>query len=241
MSRDLCSGSSLVIGRFQPLHRGHMGVLLKCAEESEHLIVGIGSAQYSHHPENPFTAGERYLMINRALRAEGVSDYSIVPVEDLNRYSVWVSHVVSMVPPFGAVYSNNPMTRRLFQEAGYEVRDSPIYDRSLYSGTEIRRRMVAGEDWRHLVPDPVARVIDDIDGESRLKAICGGMGDAPLRCRSPCRGTPVSRCDHVLCRIMHRRPHSGIDDGHPGVVPLLHRRRCDLQQRFQGIAPRSVP
>ncbi len=212
MSRDLCSGSSLVIGRFQPLHRGHMGVLLKCAEESEHLIVGIGSAQYSHHPDNPFTAGERYLMINRALRAEGVSNYSIVPVEDLNRYSVWVSHVVSMVPPFGAVYSNNPMTRRLFEEAGYEVRDSPIYDRSLYSGTEVRRRMVAGEDWRQLVPEAVAEVIADIDGEGRLKAISGGMSDAPLRCRPSRRDPPGQGGDRLLRRILHGGPHIGIPD-----------------------------
>ena len=106
-----------------------------------------GSAQYSHQKNNPFTAGERYLMIDRALRSEGITDFSIVPVEDLNRYSVWVSHVESMCPPFSRVYTNNPMTRRLFEEAGYEVLHSHIYNRDYYSGTEIRRRMVAGEDW----------------------------------------------------------------------------------------------
>ena len=84
---------SLVIGRFQPLHLGHMEVILKCAEESEHLTIGIGSAQYSHQPENPFTAGERYMMIEESLKEAGIENYSIVPVEDLNRYSIWVSHV----------------------------------------------------------------------------------------------------------------------------------------------------
>ena len=93
MGRFDYSEHSLVIGRFQPLHNGHMEVLLKCAEESEHLIIGIGSAQISHDPENPFTAGERYLMIGDALKDAGVPDFSIVPVEDLNRYSVWVAHV----------------------------------------------------------------------------------------------------------------------------------------------------
>lgn len=171
---------SLVIGRFQPLHLGHMEVLAHCASESEHLIVGIGSAQYSHQKENPFTAGERYTMIHQALRAADITDFSIVPIEDLNRYSVWVSHVESMCPPFSRVYTNNPMTRRLFEEAGYEVRNSHIYNREVYSGTEIRRRMLDDEDWRSLVPDAVARVIDSIDGASRVKAAFKGDANAPL-------------------------------------------------------------
>lgn len=178
---------SLVVGRFQPLHRGHMEVIRKCAEESEHLTIGIGSAQYSHTPENPFTAGERYMMINKSMREYGISNYSIVPIEDLNRYPVWVAHVVSLVPPFRRVYTNNPLTKRLFEESGFEVRASPLYNRELFSGTEIRRRIVEGEEWRSLVPDSVAAVIDDIDGETRLKQISRGSYDAPLRGRSPCR------------------------------------------------------
>ena len=101
-------------------------------------------------------------------------------MEDLNRYSVWVAHVVSLVPPFKRVYTNNPMTRRLFEEAGYEVRRSPMYNRSVYSGTEVRRRIAAGEEWRPLVPEAVAEVIDAIDGVGRIKDITGVSVGAPL-------------------------------------------------------------
>ncbi len=170
---------SLVVGRFQPLHKGHMDVIKKCAEQSEHLTIGIGSAQYSHVPENPFTAGERYMMINRSLRDEGIKNYSIVPIEDLNRYSVWVAHVVSMVPPFRKVYTNNPQTRRLFEEAGFDVHQSPLYNRDVFSGTEIRRRMLNDEEWRSLVPEAVANIIDDIDGVNRIKQI-SGSNDSPF-------------------------------------------------------------
>ena len=172
---------SLVVGRFQPLHKGHMDVIHKCAEESEHLTIGIGSAQYSHTPENPFTAGERYMMINKTLRDEGIENYSIVPIEDIKRYPVWVAHVTSLVPPFRRVYSNNPLTRRLFVESGYEVRESPLYNREVFSGTEIRRRIICDEEWRSLVPEPVAKIIDDIDGVNRIKQISRGGNDAPLR------------------------------------------------------------
>lgn len=166
-------GYSLVIGRFQPLHKGHMDMIEKCAEGSSHLIIGIGSAQYSNTMENPFTAGERYLMISSALRDEGIDNFSIVPVDDLNNYPMWVDHVVSVVPPFQNVYTNNPVTKQLFEDAGYEVRSSPWYNRDTYSGTEIRRRMVNDLEWRSLVPDSVSKVIDDIDGVARMKRIAG--------------------------------------------------------------------
>ena len=168
---------ALVIGRFQPLHRGHLEVIRKVASECDNIIIGIGSAQMSHSCDNPFTAGERYLMISETLKSEGIANFSIVPVEDLNRYSIWVSHVVSMCPPFSIVYSNNSVTRRLFEEAGYEVRDSPLYNRKEYSGTEVRRRMSEGGDWESLVPGPVAKVIRDIDGVSRIRELTGESPD----------------------------------------------------------------
>jgi len=162
---------SLVIGRFQPFHNGHLEVVRKISEISDNLTIGIGSAQYSHTVNNPFTAGERYRMISNSLKDSGITNAYIVPIEDLNRYSVWVSHVVSMSPPFSVIYSNNTLTRRLFKEAGYEIRDSPLYNRSEYSGTEVRKRMLSGDDWRPLVPRAVADIIDDIDGIGRIRGL----------------------------------------------------------------------
>jgi len=167
--------NSLIIGRFQPFHKGHLEVIKTIARESDYVTIGIGSAQYSHTFENPFTAGERHLMISRALRDEGIERYFLVPIVDINRYAVWVAHVVSMVPPFKAVYTNNPLTRRLFQEAGFEVRASPLFNIELYSGTEIRKRMLADQEWRHLVPPAVAKVIDEIKGVERIKDLMKGL------------------------------------------------------------------
>jgi len=161
----------LLIGRFQPFHKGHFEIIKKIASECDFVVIGIGSADLSHTFDNPFTAGERYLMIARALREGGVQNFYLVPIVDINRYAVWVSHVVSIVPPFDAVYSNNPLTRRLFREAGYEVRASPLYNRQIYSGTEIRRRILEDEEWESLVPPAVVRTIHEIDGVSRIKEL----------------------------------------------------------------------
>ena len=158
------------IGRFQPYHLGHHNVLRKIAEEVEEIVIGIGSAQRSHEVENPFTAGERALMISRALEELDIRSY-VIPIEDLQRNSVWVSHARSMCPPFDIVYTNNPLVSRLFQESGIEVRRSPMFRRNVYSGTEIRKRMIKGRKWEHLVPKAVVEVIGEIDGVKRIRKI----------------------------------------------------------------------
>ncbi|MGV8174436.1 MAG: nicotinamide-nucleotide adenylyltransferase, partial [Methanothrix sp.] len=100
---------ALYIGRFQPYHLGHQAVLEKIAGEVEEIVIVIGSAQDSHTPENPFTGGERMEMIYRSLSECHLRDRCYVaPLQDIQRNSIWVSHLQSMVPSFDLVYSNNP-------------------------------------------------------------------------------------------------------------------------------------
>jgi len=58
----------LIVGRFQPFHKGHLHAVKRVLEEVDEIIIVVGSAQYSHRLDNPFTAGERLLMIRRALQ-----------------------------------------------------------------------------------------------------------------------------------------------------------------------------
>jgi len=158
------------IGRFQPYHLGHQEVLEKIARECEEIIVGVGSAQLSHTFSDPFTAGERILMIMRSLTDINTLLY-VIPIEDIRRNAIWVSHVMTMTPPFDVVYTNNPYVVRLFSEAGFDVKSSPLYQRETYSGSEIRRRMHNDEPWKQLVPQVVAEIITQIDGVNRLKEV----------------------------------------------------------------------
>ncbi|WP_254838726.1 nicotinamide-nucleotide adenylyltransferase [Natronomonas marina] len=158
------------IGRFQPFHQGHYAMVERISQEVDELVVGIGSADQSHTVRNPFTAGERIMMITKALVDLDVVTYA-VPIEDLNRNSVWVSHVQSMSPRFDVAFSNNPLVVRLFEEAGIEVRQSPMYHREEFEGAEVRERMAAEGDWESLVPTAVVEVIDEIDGVDRLRQI----------------------------------------------------------------------
>jgi len=161
----------LYVGRFQPFHLGHLGAIKDILKEVDELIIVIGSAQYSHLLDNPFTAGERMVMIRKALEEAGLS-YSrfwIVPVPDMHLHMMWVSAVKGYTPSFDVVYSNEPLTRRLFIEAGYKVKAIRFHKRKIYSSTEIRERMLKDKSWEKLVPKSVAAFIKEIDGVNRLR------------------------------------------------------------------------
>jgi len=76
-----------------------------------------------------------------------------------------------LIPKFDVVYTNGELERSLFALAGYPVHATGLYNRDLYSGTEIRRRMGAGERWRHLVPEGTRKVIDEINGVELIKSL----------------------------------------------------------------------
>jgi nicotinamide-nucleotide adenylyltransferase len=158
------------IGRFQPYHDGHHHMVSAIQEEVDELVLGVGSADDSHTVRNPFTAGERVMMATKAVREFDLPTY-VVPIEDLERNAVWVSHVRSMSPAFDVAYSNNPLVVRLFREAGVEVRQSPMFRREVLEGAEIRERMRAGDDWRATVPDPVVDVVEEVAGVERIRQV----------------------------------------------------------------------
>lgn len=160
-------------GKFQPFHLGHLEVAKAILQEVDEIVLAIGSAQFSYTPENPFTAGERMEIARRSLLDGGVDlrRCSIVPVPDVGTHSIWVSYVKTFCPRFDVVYSNNNLVRTLFIDAGYEVKPSPLFNRGLYSSSEIRRRMREKGDWRSLVSSSAAVYLGEIDAEARLSEI----------------------------------------------------------------------
>ncbi len=161
----------LYVGRFQPFHLGHLDAIKYAIKEVEELVIVIGSAQYSHNATNPFTAGERQVMVRRALLEDGVdlSKLWIVPVPDVHLHMLWVSAVEGYTPKFSILYSNEPLTRRLFMEAGYRVQSIPLFERKMYMSTIVREKMLRADNWTELVPKIVADFILEIDGVNRLR------------------------------------------------------------------------
>lgn len=141
--------------------------------EVEELVIVIGSAQINYTLENPFTVGERIEMVRLALREGGIDldKVYVVPVPDIFSHRTWIAHVFTFSPLFDVVYTNNPTVALPFKDAGYEVRPLPPFRRDLYSSTNIRKKMLAGENWEDLVPSSVAEFIQKIHGVERLRSL----------------------------------------------------------------------
>jgi nicotinamide-nucleotide adenylyltransferase len=164
----------LFVGRFQPFHLGHLATVKFALSRLEELIIIIGSAQTSHEIRNPFTAGERIQMIKDSLVADSSVDMKkilLIPVSDVNMHSLWTHQVDILVPKYIVVFTNDILTALLFKQRGIEVVEPPLYQRKELTATEVRSRMAKDEDWKELVTIQTAKVVEDIHGIERIKAI----------------------------------------------------------------------
>jgi nicotinamide-nucleotide adenylyltransferase len=164
----------LFVGRFQPFHLGHLATVKFALSRLEELIIVIGSAQTSHEIRNPFTAGERIQMIKDSLVADSSVDMKkilLIPVSDVNMHSLWTHQVDILVPKYIVVFTNDILTALLFKQRGIEVVEPPLYQRKELSATKVRSRMAKDEDWKELVTIQTTKVVEDIHGIERIKAI----------------------------------------------------------------------
>ncbi len=168
----------LLIGRFQPFHGGHLEVVrsIRADRPAASLIIGIGSAEESYTWQNPFTAGERIEMIDRALTEAKVPGVLLVPIPDISRHALWVNYLEALLPTFDRVYTNNPLTRILFERSGYLVESPPLFDRARFEGVRIREQLADGADWKHAVPPAVGAYLDEVGAPARLQVLKQATG-----------------------------------------------------------------
>ncbi len=164
---------SLFIGRFQPVHRGHLHTIKQILERDEILIIAIGSAQHSHTPDNPFTGGERVMFLKYALMEEGISmdRMYIIPVPDVGINPIWISHLRSLIPYFDRVVTHNPLVKTLFRDAEIEVFETELLERNTFSAKHVRDLMRWDGEWEPLVPPSVVKLIKEHKLDERVKAV----------------------------------------------------------------------
>jgi nicotinamide-nucleotide adenylyltransferase len=162
----------LILGRFQPLHKGHLKVIVDAASRDKDIVIAIGSPQKSDEKDNPFSAVERRGMIEAVLAANKLSA-KVIEIPDIKSDEFYVRHVEDVVGAHAdVIVTENPWTTRLFREAGYSVEVTPRYFGA--SATEVRRLMASGGDWKELVPKEVVRAISSIRGDERVKRLFSG-------------------------------------------------------------------
>ncbi len=172
--KELCPRSdvALFLGRFQPLHLGHLHVFKEMAKSHKFLKIGIGSAQLSREKNDPFTSEERTQFIFAAMESLGVNlkNFRVFEIPDIFNSQKWVDHVVSIVGPFDIVYSNSEWVRELFSNKDYKIADKILFEEEKFNATNVRKLICENDNrWKELVPQQVVKLIDEFHGVETIK------------------------------------------------------------------------
>lgn len=166
----------LVPGRFQPPHMGHLATIRHALSLAEEVVVAIGSAQESFTLRNPLTAGERIVLLRKAIKAEMSDEYSriyIVPVMDIQMHKTWVQYLRMLLPPFDGVVSGNELVLMLFDDFGLAAIRPPMVSQEKCNGTIIRSLIARGEEWRECIPRSILEDLERIGFVERVKRLHG--------------------------------------------------------------------
>jgi bifunctional NMN adenylyltransferase/nudix hydrolase len=184
---------AVFIGRFSPVHLGHLKVMQEALEKADYLIVIVGSANQARNTRNPFTADERLDMIHIA--TGGDERILLASVED-HPYDEprWLAEVQKVVDETikrhkrgGPEYSNKGWTDysssialagMYKDETSYYLNSFPqwsnsiaiqpgSYEGEIMSATGIRNKIFNGElDYdKTLHPDVLRYIHQTIEEE----------------------------------------------------------------------------
>lgn len=85
---------AVIIGRFQPIHRGHIPAFRKAEEIARQTVCVIGSINKPSTPKNPFSFEQRAALVEEAVTEEGLRLPYTVGVEDtFYREQEWYRNV----------------------------------------------------------------------------------------------------------------------------------------------------
>lgn len=98
---------AVLIGRFQPVHNGHLQNFMQAANIAEKVVILVGSSFQPRTPKNPFTFDERRKMIYESIYEEMMEhrkydehsrNFEIRPIRDF-KYSnnSWIRQVQTVV------------------------------------------------------------------------------------------------------------------------------------------------
>lgn len=138
--------NGLIVGRFQPLHYGHIYLMEQGLMLCEKITIGIGSANLTD-ADNPFPVEDRERRLKNALERLGMSERvaGIVKLNDFYDDSLWTQEIFRKTQGVGNIdvaIGHNPWTNRILSAAGIPVLDDqviPMLDRSHLQGTKIRK------------------------------------------------------------------------------------------------------
>jgi len=137
----------IFVGRFQPPHNGHFATIRKALEQTENLLLFIGSHEVCRSLRNPFTTEERIEMLKISLTQNELKKITFIPIHDSNyNCQAWIkevklstlnSQLSTKTAIIGHKKDNTSYYLDMFPE--WEFLEMPLLENGL-SSTEIRQK-----------------------------------------------------------------------------------------------------
>ncbi|MEK6952504.1 MAG: adenylyltransferase/cytidyltransferase family protein [Nanoarchaeota archaeon] len=135
--------TGLIIGRFQPFHKGHLYLVKKALEYVDEIIIGVGSVNIKNN-DNPFNFKERKNLIEVSLEKYKIINKikKIVPIDDYpDNDDIWLDELKKKTGSFNVVFGNNEWVNGILEDRGVKVVRFKLYKRNIYEGKKIREEM----------------------------------------------------------------------------------------------------
>ena len=98
---------AVLIGRFEPVHNGHLSLLREALARAHRVIVIVGSAFQARTPKNPFTWQERAGLLQESVTPDEARRLTVCPMRDYYDPARWAGAVRAAVarqaPPGGRI------------------------------------------------------------------------------------------------------------------------------------------
>lgn len=153
---------TVFLGRFQPFHEGHYKVVEKYQEEYENFSLVIGSAEKERTKNNPLSLEERKEVIK-----ECFPEIEIHGLEDREKNEkgnkTWIKNLEEKIGAEKVISGNKLVQRLVREQSSMKIQAPDMHDPEIYSGTEIRRRIRSGEEWRYLIPRDAQEKLEELE------------------------------------------------------------------------------
>jgi len=170
------SDEAFIIGRFQPLHKGHEDLLDYTLDAYDDVAVLLTEGTDVPSDRNPLTMEEREAMLETVYDEDDLSFDQLYGIDEALQDGVDpVTEVLASRyedPTDAVCVTGNPETIEVLDDS-YTIEEPPNneYREKPFRGGYVREMAATGQEWRPYVSDPVQDLLDQYDFEDRITAL----------------------------------------------------------------------
>lgn len=152
--------TGLFIGRFQPMHEGHIHAIKEAASQVDLLCILVGSVNLCRSIKNPWKYNERYDLIYTKLYENDINNIYIIPLNDyMYNDDLWVSDIHNIVETYSL---KNPILFGHMKEGNNYLKWFPEWEfRNIESEYTINATEIRNEAFQNNIGIFHENVVED--------------------------------------------------------------------------------